>query len=57
VGDEDRLLTLWRPETGDCVAKLSHEWGLTAVAFAADSSTLITASADEVVSVWQRTAE
>ncbi len=54
IGSEDRMLTLWRLRTGDCVAKLAHDWGVVAIAFSADSQTLITASADEVISIWQR---
>ena len=54
VGSEDRNLTLWDLETGDCVAKLAHDWGIEAIAFSPDSQTLITASADEVISIWQR---
>lgn len=54
IGSEDSVLTLWNLSTGECVAKLAHNWGLVAVAFTADGQTLITASADEVISVWQR---
>ncbi len=57
IGSEDRVLTLWDIDTGACVAELAHDWGLVAIAFSADSQTLITASADEVISVWQRTAK
>jgi len=56
VGTDDTLLTLWDIYTGECVAKLPHDWGLVAIAFSADSQTLITASADEVISIWQRAA-
>lgn len=54
IGSEDRMLTLWRLKTGDCVAKLAHDWGVVAIAFSPDGQTLIAASADEVVSIWQR---
>ena len=54
IGSEDSVLTLWDIDTSACVAKLAHGWGLVAIAFSADSNTLITASADEVISVWQR---
>ena len=54
VGSEDRTLTLWQLETGDCVAKLAHDWGVVAIAFSPDGQILITASADEVISIWQR---
>lgn len=54
IGSEDNVLTLWDIETGDCVAQLSHDWGIVAIAFSPDGQTLITASADEVVSIWQR---
>ncbi len=56
VGSEDRNLTLWDMETGDCVAKLAHDWGIVAIAFSPDGQTLITASDDEVISIWQREA-
>ncbi|MEM9092444.1 MAG: serine/threonine-protein kinase [Cyanobacteria bacterium P01_F01_bin.53] len=54
IGTEDTALTLWDVNTGECVAKLAHDWGLVAVTFSADSQTLITASADEVISIWRR---
>ncbi|EDX87256.1 protein kinase domain [Synechococcus sp. PCC 7335] len=54
VGSEDRILTLWDIEGNDCVAKLAHDWGIEAIAFAPDSRTLITASSDEVISIWRR---
>lgn len=54
VGSEDRSLTLWKVESGDCVAKLAHDWGIEAIAFTLDSRTLVTASTDEVISIWQR---
>ncbi|MGB3294086.1 MAG: serine/threonine-protein kinase [Phormidesmis sp.] len=54
VGSEDNVLTLWQVETGDCVAQLSHDWGIVVIAFTPDGQTLIVASADEVVSIWQR---
>ena len=54
VGSEDNVLTLWQVDTGDCVAQLSHDWGIVAIAFSPDGQTLISASADEVISIWQR---
>ncbi len=54
IGSEDHVLTLWQIETGDCVAQLSHDWGIVAIAFTPDGQTLIAASADEVISIWQR---
>lgn len=56
IGSEDTVLTIWQLSTGDCVAKLTHDWGIIAIAFSADGQTLITASADEIISVWQREA-
>ena len=53
IGTEDRLLTLWDIETGDCVAQLAHDWGIKAIAFSKDGNTLITATADEVISIWE----
>ncbi|MEL6454228.1 MAG: WD40 repeat domain-containing protein, partial [Cyanobacteria bacterium J06623_5] len=53
IGTEDRLLTLWDLYTGDCVAQLAHDWGFKAIAFSKDSNTLITATADEVISIWE----
>lgn len=54
IGSEDSVLTLWNIATGECVAKLPHDWGLVAIAFSTDSQTLISTSADEVISIWQR---
>ncbi len=54
IGSEDSVLTLWNIDTGACVAKLAHDWGLVAIAFSADSQILVTASADEVISIWRR---
>ncbi|MEL6777081.1 MAG: WD40 repeat domain-containing serine/threonine-protein kinase [Cyanobacteria bacterium J06597_16] len=54
IGSEDTVLTLWNVSTGECVAKLAHDWGLVAAAFSTNGQTLITASADEVISIWQR---
>lgn len=56
VGTEDRLLTLWQLTTGDQMAELAHDWGVGAIAFTPSGQTLITASADEVISIWQREA-
>ncbi|MGD1865757.1 MAG: protein kinase [Phormidesmis sp.] len=52
VGTENRVLTLWQIETGDCVAQLAHDWGVGAIAFTPDGQTLIAASDDEVISIW-----
>jgi len=54
VGTEDRLLTLWELDTGDQVAQLAHDWGVSAISFTPNGQTLIAASADEVISIWQR---
>jgi serine/threonine protein kinase len=54
IGTEDSVLTLWQISTGECVAKLAHDWGIGAIAFSTDGQTLISASADEIISVWQR---
>ncbi|MEM8502581.1 MAG: serine/threonine-protein kinase [Cyanobacteria bacterium P01_D01_bin.1] len=54
VGSEDRILTLWNLATGECVAKLAHDWGIEAITFSPNSQTLVTASTDEVISIWQR---
>ena len=54
VGGEDRSLTLWDVGRGDCVAKLAHDWGIEAIAFAPNGQTLITAGTDEVISIWHR---
>jgi serine/threonine protein kinase len=56
IGTEDSVLTIWQLSTGDCVAKLPHDWGIVALTFSADGQTLISASADEIISVWQREA-
>lgn len=53
VGTEDRVLRLWRVLTGECVAELKHDWGIRAIAFSADGRKLVTASADETLSIWQ----
>ena len=54
VGTEDRLLTLWRLDTLECVAELAHGWGVSAIAFTPDGRQLITASDDETISIWRR---
>ncbi|PZO57652.1 MAG: hypothetical protein DCF15_06600 [Phormidesmis priestleyi] len=56
IGTEDPIVTLWRVDTGDCVAELAHDWGMVAMAFCRDGQTLIAASADEVISIWQKAA-
>ncbi|MEL7332711.1 MAG: protein kinase [Cyanobacteria bacterium J06560_2] len=56
VATEDRVLTLWQLNTLSCVAELAHDWGLKATASSADGRLLITASEDETISLWQRTA-
>ncbi|MGC1307657.1 MAG: WD40 repeat domain-containing serine/threonine-protein kinase [Phormidesmis sp.] len=54
IGTEDSVLTIWQLSSGNCVAQLAHDWGVVAIAFSADGKTLITTSADEVISVWQK---
>lgn len=54
VGSEDRMLTLWDVEIGDCVAELAHDWGVSAVVFSSDGRSLVAASEDEVISIWGR---
>ena len=56
IGSEDSVLTIWQLSTGECVAKLAHDWGVVAIAFSADGQTLIVASADEIVTIWQKEA-
>ncbi len=56
IGTEDPIVTLWRVDTGDCIAELAHDWGIVALAFCQDNQTLIAASADEVISIWQKAA-
>ena len=53
VGTEDRVLRLWDLSIDECVAALKHEWGVSAIAFSPDGQTLIIASADETLSIWQ----
>lgn len=53
VGTEDRVLTLWQLSTGNCVAELKHDWGVSAIAFSAHGETLVTASADETLFIWR----
>ncbi|MEL6351416.1 MAG: serine/threonine-protein kinase [Cyanobacteria bacterium J06627_28] len=58
VGSEDRMLTLWDVSTGDRVAELAHDWGVNAAVFSPDGRSLVAASEDEVISIWQcETAE
>ena len=54
IGSEDSVLTIWQLSSGECVAKLTHDWGIVAIAFSANGQALITASADEIITVWQR---
>ena len=54
VGTEDRVLRLWRLATGECVAELKHDWGVSAIAFSTDGEALIVASADETLFIWRR---
>ena len=56
VGTEDRVMRLWQLATGECVAELKHDWGVSAIAFSTDGETLISASADETLFVWRRIA-
>jgi len=53
VGSEDRFVTVWDVEEGDCVAQLAHEWGVVAIAASDSGRKIITASADELITVWQ----
>jgi len=53
IGTEDTF-SLWQMTTEACVAKLDHDWGVGAIAFSPNGQTLITASDDEVISIWQR---
>ncbi|MGC1525533.1 MAG: protein kinase [Phormidesmis sp.] len=55
IGTEDTF-SLWQMTTEACVAKLDHDWGVGAIAFSPNGQTLITASDDEVISIWQRDA-
>lgn len=54
IGSEDSVLTIWRLSRGECVAKLAHDWGVVAIAFSPNGQTLITASAAEIITVWQK---
>lgn len=54
IGTEDRVLTLWQLSTGECVAELKHDWGVSAIAFSPDGQILISASADETLFIWQK---
>ncbi|MEL7477061.1 MAG: hypothetical protein AAGJ55_12675, partial [Cyanobacteria bacterium J06555_12] len=54
IGTDDRVLTLWSLETAECVAQLKHDWGVGAIVFTPDGRSLVTASADEVISIWRR---
>ncbi len=56
IGTEDGSLSLWQLTTEECVAKLEHDWGVSAIAFTPNGQSLITASDDEVISIWQRGA-
>ena len=54
IGTDDRALTLWSVKTSECVAQLKHDWGVGAIVFTPDGRSLVTASADEVISIWKR---
>lgn len=54
VGTEDCVLRLWDLSIDECVAELEHEWGVNAIAFSSNGRTLVTASADETISIWNR---
>ena len=54
VGTEDRTLRLWDLSLAECVAELKHDWGVSAIAFSPSGETLITASADETIFIWQK---
>ncbi|MGB3299215.1 MAG: WD40 repeat domain-containing serine/threonine-protein kinase [Phormidesmis sp.] len=57
IGSEDSVVTLWQLSTGECVAQLTHDWGISAIAFSPDGQTLITASADEIITLWRKKAD
>lgn len=52
LGSEDRFVTVWEIDSQECVAQLAHEWGVVAIAASDSGQKVITASADEVVTVW-----
>ncbi|MFK8181829.1 MAG: protein kinase [Phormidesmis sp.] len=54
LGSEDRFVTVWDVDTGECVAELAHDWGVVAIACSSAGRTVMTASADEVITVWQQ---
>ena len=56
IGTEDSVLRLWQVATGECVAELKHDWGMSAIAFSADGEKLMVASADETLFIWRRQA-
>ena len=57
LGSEDRFVTVWDVSLGECVAQLEHGWGVVAIAASQSAQMVITASADEVVTVWERASE
>ena len=54
VGTEDSRVTLWDIKTNSCVAELRHDWGVVSLAFGPQGRSLVVASADEVITIWQR---
>ncbi|MEM6450200.1 MAG: serine/threonine-protein kinase [Cyanobacteria bacterium P01_D01_bin.105] len=54
LGTEERFLTIWDVDTGDCVAELEHDWGVVAIACSSAGRKMVTASADGVITVWSQ---
>ena len=54
LGSGDRFVTVWDVDSGECVAELAHGWGVVAIAASQSSQTVGTASADEVVTIWNQ---
>jgi WD40 repeat protein len=53
TGSADRHVHLWQLETKRRVAVLSHDWAVSALAFAPHRAALISSSADETLRIWQ----
>ena len=54
IGNEDRFVTVLDIETEECVAELSHSWGIVAITASQSSKIVVTASEDGLVTVWQK---